>query len=200
VQRLLSSPVVVRALGAFVVGTALCTGCSEPSDRPQAQSERDQTNIADEQPSADSAPTLTNVSATSFRASLVGSSTCAHDPLSGPSEVWPSESSLEATIGAKTAEFGAIMAEEIDLQRFPFPSGRDIDIERDSTYRARANAIANSQHCALRFLEAAGGRYLESFVLINAFVAELTVEQAILLSKRADVRLVELGQTNEPPP
>jgi hypothetical protein len=60
--------------------------------------------------------------------------------------------------------------------------------------------IADSQVCALEEVSEAGGKYLSSFLLINAFSAELTADAAIRLSQRADVRSVELSQTGTPPP
>jgi hypothetical protein len=44
-----------------------------------------------------------------------------------------------------------------------------------------------------------GGDYVQSFLLINAFIADLTVEQAVAISGLRDVRSVELSQAGDLP-
>ncbi len=118
----------------------------------------------------------------------------------GTANIFPAESVLGAKLGTEAGPFIVIMKEEIDLQQFPLPANRDGDPALDRVWMARAEAIAQSQRCAIAATLKAAGEYQESFVLINAFTAELTLAQALQLSRRADVRLVEFTLSDTPPP
>lgn len=116
----------------------------------------------------------------------------------------PRREELEDTLGGASEAFVVLMKEEIDPARYPFPADTvradGAFLEADPRYMARAARIGSSQACAVLDVETLGGRYVESFVLINAFVAEMTAAQAHRISQRTDVRSVELSQTDAPPP
>jgi hypothetical protein len=64
---------------------------------------------------------------------------------------------------------------------------------------AREQEIARWQRCAIEEVTSLGGEVGESFWLINAFTAELTLAQATQLSTRGDVQSVELSNPGTPP-
>jgi len=151
--------------------------------------------------SKDSTSMLSDIDATSFKIAVFSTEACDEVALRSESSVSPDMSELIAEIGTGSAEFMVLMTEEFDLQQYPLPTNRDVEPESDATYLARANIIADSQECALSSLRASGGEYLQSYVLINAFSANLTAEQAIQLGKRTDVRSVQLAaQSSQPLP
>jgi hypothetical protein len=90
------------------------------------------------------------------------------------------------------------MIQEIDAQAYPFPTMDMPDWEAKA--EARAAVIADSQACAAAQLEQLGGTYVQSFLLINAFVADMTIAVAEQLVQRSDVQSVVLSATNTPPP
>lgn len=115
----------------------------------------------------------------------------------------PSLDDLRAKLGDEATEFVVSMKAEVSPSDYPLPSGgRDAPDtwKRDERYLARASKLAEEQACAVAELRARGGTYLESFLLVNAFRAQMKPEQAAELSQRADVKLVELSQTDAPPP
>lgn len=147
-------------------------------------------------------PTLDDFTADSFRLVGPGSPDCSVVQEPSAEKVLPDRAELEARLGSDPAEFIVLMKEEVSLDEYPLPgSNRDDSAwEEDPVYMARAQRVAESQACAIASLEEHGGTYVESFLLINAFVAVLTVPEAVQLSERSDVRSVELGETDTPPP
>jgi len=117
--------------------------------------------------------------------------------------VMPPLAELQALLGNTQDKFIVLLHQEIDNEAFPMPinEGRDPNASPESpAYLARAQAVAHAQLCAVAATEAAGGVYLHSFLLMNAFVASLTAEQAYQLSLHPHVRLVEYSQSSAPPP
>jgi hypothetical protein len=124
-----------------------------------------------------------------------------HCPAKGapdPAKLWPSLEALTSSYGSKRAEFIVLMHREVSLEEFPLASNRLG--ENEHLFRARAEETARQQACTIEALQREGGRYLESFWLINGLVAELTVQEALAISGLADVRSIEQAQTGEPPP
>jgi hypothetical protein len=144
-------------------------------------------------------PTLRRLDENIFQILDAAANACDLAHESDPSKLQPPRQDLEARLGDGSAEFIVLMKQEIDSNAYPLPMGRDEDGE-DPRFVARATAIATSQACTLEELSELGGTYVHSFLLINAFTAELTVEQAVALSELEDVASVELSQTDEPPP
>jgi len=124
---------------------------------------------------------------------------CSAERTAEPSKLSPTQELLSSRLGSSSAEFIVLMKREISLQSYPLPSDRANLGEDDEVSIARATEIARSQGCTLDALADDGGDYVHSFLLINAFVAELTVDQAVALSGHPDVRAVELSQ-GEPLP
>lgn len=151
-------------------------------------------------PDPDVAPKVADVSGTSFRIVELGNQTCedARDPSA--QRVSPAAAELRAKLGGSSAQFVVLLKQEISLSEFPLPPGSRDDPTPTPAQSARAVEIAKSQVCAVKEVRDQGGSYVDSFLLINAFVAELTAETAIHLSQRADVSSVELSQTDTPPP
>lgn len=95
-------------------------------------------------------------------------------------------------------------------EQFPWPQPVDEgqsgdrdelrDPDHDAKLLARANGVLGYQACTLKQLHAIGGRYQSSDILVNAFFADLTEEQAALLGEHPDVGYVELTQKDTPPP
>lgn len=145
--------------------------------------------------------TLGSYTAQSFRVESTGSPSCESDTEDGADKFEPTLSEIEDIVGEDATEFIVLMTTEITQDDYPFTDGdRGTPLEENAEYLARAEAIANTQLCAIDETERLGGTYVESFVIINAFVAELTVEQAEELAERADVRSLELSETMTPPP
>lgn len=138
----------------------------------------------------------------SFRVESTGSPSCATDTEDSADKFEPSLSEIEDAIGEDAAEFIVMMSTQVSQEDYPFSEGErdEVALEDDAEYVARAQAIADTQVCAIEEIEQLGGSYLQSFVLINAFVAELTTEQAEQLSQRTDVQSLELSQSSDPPP
>ena len=145
---------------------------------------------------------LGSYTSNSFRVESTGSTSCANDTEDNADKFEPSLSEIEDAIGEDAAEFIVMMTTEVSQDDYPFSEGeREVAaLEDDAEYLARAQAIADTQVCAIEETVQLGGGYLHSFVLINAFVAELTTQQAEQLSRRNDVQSMELSQTSAPPP
>lgn len=127
-------------------------------------------------------------------------SNCSGPRAPDASKLAPAEAELVARLGTESSEFVVVMKREVSLEDYPLPADRTNIGEDNPLYRARASEVARSQGCTLETLAADGGRYVHSFLLINAFVADLTVEQAVAISELPDVRTVQLAQSDEPPP
>lgn len=140
----------------------------------------------------------------SFRVESTGSPNCENDTEDSADKFEPSLSAIEEAVGEDAAEFIVMMTTEVSQEDYPFSDGdRDVTeqaLEDDEEYLARAQAIADTQVCAIQDVEQLGGSYLQSFVLINAFVAELTTQQAEQLAQRTDVQILELSQSSDAPP
>lgn len=145
-------------------------------------------------------PTVVRLDETTFQILDSAADECELARESDPSKLMPSQSELEAQLGDASAEFIVLMKQEIDVNEYPLPMGRSDDGEDDPAFVARATAIATSQACTLEEASELGGTYVHSFLLINAFTAELTVAQAVALSELEDVASVELSETDTPPP
>lgn len=146
---------------------------------------------------------LDDFTSKSFRIDDTGGPNCTDQFENGEEKLSPSATQIEESIADGSAEFIVMMKAEVSQDDYPFiAAGReeDPDLESDSAYRARVDAIAGSQVCAIEDVERIEGTYVESFVLINAFLAELTLEQAKELSRRSDVHSIELSQSSDPPP
>jgi hypothetical protein len=115
---------------------------------------------------------------------------------------------LPASGGDGPHEFVVLMKKDLDSEEYPFPPppGDPETGERgewqpdDPLLVARVERIAELQACAVAELEAIGGTYVQSFWLINAFSAEMTLAQAYELAERADIRFIEASETGTPPP
>jgi hypothetical protein len=123
---------------------------------------------------------------------------CRPSSGSGPGELVPEMDELVEIANENGEEFIVVMKHEILEEEFPFPSG-DLPNAGEAA-QARAEEIAESQACAISAVQDVGGVYLRSFMIINAFTAIMTAEQALLTSKHDDVWRVELGRTETPPP
>ena len=146
-------------------------------------------------------PKLASYTATSFRVEDTGSPRCEKGSEEGKNKFAPPLPELEKLVGTETAEFIVMLSTELSQQDYPLGENeKDGAFNKNTAYMARAQAIAATQLCAIEEVELLKGRYMQSFVLINAFVARLTVEQAKELAQRGDIRSVELSQSAEPPP
>jgi len=138
-----------------------------------------------------------------FRVQLTSAGTCAEEHEPGADKLTPEESELRDILGEGTESFVILMREELSLEDYPLPAPpHDREASKwssDLDYVARAEAIAESQACAIASINPSSGAYEHSFLLINAFVAELDVSEAIRMSERADIKSVELSQTGAPP-
>jgi Peptidase inhibitor I9 len=179
---------------ATVLSLVLAAGCS--SERGPIVGQSGSEGV----PSADEAPKVADVSGSSFRVVDLGMRACVDARDLTTERVVPSPATLRAQLPIGSEEFIVLMTREVSLADFPLPPGTRDESATTSAQNARALAIADSQVCALEEVSDVGGKYLGSFLLINAFSAELTAEAAIRLSQRADVRSVELSQTDTPPP
>ena len=183
------------AIWATALSLGLACGCSSERGPIVGQSGSEGVPSGDERP-----PKVADVSSTSFRVVDLGTRACVDERDLSTERVVPAPATLRARLGSESVEFIVVMQREVSLTDFPLPPGsRDPDAAVPAQ-NARALEIADSQVCALEEVREAGGQYLSSFLLINAFTAELTAEAAIRISQRADVRSVELGQTDTPPP
>jgi hypothetical protein len=124
---------------------------------------------------------------------------CSAERVADPSKLSPSQEALTSILGRGSDEFIVIMKREISLASYPLPSDRMHLDNDDELSRARARELAGSQACAVRAVADEGGDYVQSFLLINAFIADLTVEQAVAISGLRDVRSVELSQAGDLP-
>lgn len=174
-------------IGGVILSVA-CTGTStgNPADEPK------------------DGLTLGDFGAASFRLIDAKAADCPEELEKSEGKLQPARAELEVALGTASAEFIVLMKEEVSLEEYPLPEGsRDRDSAawaEDPVYTARARRIAESQACAVASLKERGGTYGESFLLVNAFVATLTVPEAVRLSERVDVRQVELSQSDAPPP
>jgi len=145
---------------------------------------------------------LGSFSSTSFRVESAGAPSCPTETQDSADKCEPPLAEIEDAIGQDAAEFIVLMATEVSQEDYPVSDGErdEAALEDDAEYVARAHAIADTQVCAIEEIEQLGGGYMQSFVLINAFVAELTTEQAEQLGRRSDVQSLELSQTSDAPP
>lgn len=182
------------AIWAVLLALGMAAGCSSERGPIVGQSG------SEGAPSPDPSPTVGDISSSSFRVVDLGTPQCNAERESNSVKVSPAPETLRAQLGSASAEFLVLMKHEVSLTEFPFTPGDRDDNTPTPSQVARAEEIARWQVCALEEVSEAGGTYLSSFWLINAFSAELTADSAIRLSQRADVQSVELAQTDAPPP
>jgi hypothetical protein len=187
-------PPRTNTLGASVVGGvgfALLVGCSG-------------TGTGAPNPDAGATPRIGGVTSGGFVILEADASGCNVGEEEGDHKLAPPRAELEETLEQATAEFVVTLKESISLEDYPLPEDperSDISAEEAEAMRAaRAMRIAESQACAWKALMEIGGVYAGSFLLINAFTADMTADQAVQLSRRADVAFVELSETDTPPP
>lgn len=145
-------------------------------------------------------PSIDRLDEDTFRVIDAKAGGCSDERASDPEKLHPERATLEEELGDESAEFVVMMEREVSLTAFPLPGQREDISEDEPVFVARAQEIAQTQACALGVVAELGGTYVHSFLLINAFVAELTVAQAVALSELHDVRLVEASESSEPPP
>lgn len=181
------------AMGTIALSLSLAAGCSTERGPVVGQSGSEGV------PDKDQAPQVGDISSSSFRVVDLGMPTCSDERDLTSVRISPAPAALEAQLGSGSAEFVVLMKHEVSLSEFPLEPGNRDDPTPTPAQTARALEIAKWQVCALEEVSQAGGEYLSSFWLINAFSAELTAELAIRLSQRADVQSVELSQTGARP-
>jgi hypothetical protein len=125
---------------------------------------------------------------------------CPAPGTADPSKLFPSKQELTRKLGGGRSEFIILMTTDVSFETYPIPTDSRNASDDHPLYRARAEEIARIQGCAIESVTDGGGKYVQSFWLINGFVAELTVEQAVAISELPDVRGVQLSETESPPP
>lgn len=181
-------------MGTLTLSLGLAAGCSTERGPVVGQSGSEGV------PGKDQAPKVGDISSDAFRVVDLGTLMCNDERDLTSVRISPAPAALEAQLGSGSAEFVVLLEHNVSLTEFPLEPGNRDDPSPTPSQTARALEIAKWQVCALEEVSEAGGEYVSSFWLINAFTAELTAEVAIRLSQRADVQSVELSQTDTPPP